>query len=166
MSFALTDSFLPFQSLELGQSDESKKAFEVERQAISHAREPLSQGGWKRELFDNAIDLYLKCSKESWDGYEASPITMKALEQTSSLIDSLPPWAPKPDIIPTPEGEISMEWHTLSKQVLSAYPKEEHLIYAASLGPMNIQYGRFPFKESWPEEILLMLKKYFSHANS
>ena len=165
MSLALSETPIHSESPSVGQSDESQRALEAERQATSHALEPITQGGWKRDLIDKAIDIFRHCSREGWDGYDAEPVTMEALEQITLLTESLPTWAPKPEITPTPDGEISMEWFTRGKQVLSVYPKEEYLIYAASLGPMDIQYGRSPFKTNWPEEILLILKKYFLNAS-
>jgi len=153
------------QRQRMGQSDEYQKSYNAEGYATSHATEPISQGGWKRDLMDKAIDIYRNCSKEGWDCYDASPVTLQALREVLLLIEKLPPEAPKPFIVPTPEGEISMEWFTKGKQVLSVYPKEEYLIYAASLGPMNNQFGHFPLTEGWPDQLLLMLENYFVDAN-
>jgi hypothetical protein len=164
MSIARAETALQPEKTSAGESKEFLQNSLAERQAIDHAQEPISKGGWKRDLIDKAIDIYRNCSEEGWDGYDAVPVSIEALEQIYLLIISLPTWTSKPDIVPTPEGEISMEWHTMGKQVLSVYPKEEFLIYAASLGPMNMQYGRSPFQGNWPEEILLILTKYFSDA--
>ena len=161
MSFAFPETSIHTQSLVIGQSYEFKHAHEAEREATSHAHEPISQGGWKRGFIDKAIDIFLECSEEGWDGYEANPVTLEALEQISLLIQDLPTWAPQPNIVPTPQGEISLEWHTKSHQILSIYPKGEYLIHAASLGPMNNQFGHTPLQEKWPDGILLFLRNYF-----
>ena len=149
----------------MGQSEEYQISYATEDDATSHASEPISQGGWKRDLMDKAIDIYRNCSKEGWDGYDANSVTLQALREFSLLIEKLPPESPKPLIVPTPEGEISMEWFTKGKQVLSVYPKGEYLIYAASLGPMNNQFGHCPLTEGWSEQLLLMLENYFVDTN-
>jgi hypothetical protein len=57
MSFAFPETSIHTQSLVIGQSYEFKHAHEAEREATSHAHEPISQGGWKRGFIDKAIDL-------------------------------------------------------------------------------------------------------------
>ncbi len=143
-------------------------AFELlwidEQKVLVHANEPILSGGWKRVLSDQAMEIVWECSTPEWDGYDALPISRDALSLTLRLIHMLPNWVPQPDLVPSPEGEISFEWHSRQGRILSVTPNNEFLVYAAFLGPDHTQYGRNPVHETWPEEILMILSQFFHNG--
>jgi len=62
----------------------------------------------------STLDLLQKLYDLSpnWDGYDASKIDIKSLESTLKfLMEILPSNAPTPAIIPTPNGNVQIEWH-------------------------------------------------------
>ena len=138
------------------------------RSAISHAREPMSLGGWKYALFDEAREIAEECSESGWDGYESAPISEESLRRSLILIDALPDFSPLPELVPAPEGEIAFEWNSDNERTLSVTPKTDKVVYAAFLGVNHTKCGKVPFDESWPwhEDILTILSRYFQDDES
>ncbi len=124
-----------------------------------HAREPISLGGWKNILINEAIEIKNDYAEVGWDGYEASPISEEAIQRAIILITVLPDGAPCPELVPSVEGEIAYEWNIGSSQVLSVTPSPHLVVWAASLGPNHTQCGKMPFNnfDPWPSEFLLIL---------
>ena len=145
---------------ETGIGKDSEVLRTVLQKAHDHATEPLSLG-WKRQLYDLAMEIGSECSAPGWDGYRGAQIQTKAVIQTLKLISQLPDSSPRPELVPSPEGHISFEWHGSKGRVLSVSPKKELLIWASVLGPDDTAYGRSPARKCWPESILTILRDYF-----
>lgn len=124
-----------------------------------HAREPISLGGWKNILINEAIELKNDYAEVGWDGHEANPISEGALQRARILIKALPDGGLWPELVPSVEGEIAYEWNIGSSQVLSVTPSPHLVVWAASLGPNHTQCGKMPFNnfDPWPSEFLLIL---------
>lgn len=45
-----------------------------------------------------------------WDGDEAEPVTVEALDRARELLDALPDWMPDPDVAPGADGSIGLDW--------------------------------------------------------
>jgi len=163
MTVAVADSASLAQTSK-GQGEAFKLLWEAAQMVRVHASEPILSGGWKTLLFDQALEIVGECSKPEWDGYDALPISQDALVLTLHLIHMLPNGIPQPDLVPSPEGEISFEWHSRQGRILSVTPNNEFLVYAAFLGPDHTQCGRSPVHETWPEEILMILSQFFHNG--
>ena len=97
-------------------------------------------------LVDEAFELYRECCEPGWDGYDALPLSQDSFLHARIFIDLIPVRAPRPDLVPSPDGWISFEWRSLSNRILSVTPENGVLIYAAALGPQMCIMGEFLWK--------------------
>lgn len=164
MSFAITHTEDTVWRVGPGQS---QTFGEIKRRVIeahAHASEPISLG-WKRSLHDDIAELKTECAEEGWDGYGADPLSDEAEFRAHYLIDIAPDSIRPPTIVPSPEGEISLEWHNDRNRSLSVTPLGDHLlIYAAILGLEQTRFGREPYSDSWPSSLLTLLREFFPRA--
>ncbi len=126
--------------------------------------EPISLN-WKDLLVDEVLDIAVSCQKEGWDGYDAAPISSEAVASAYNLIFSAPDSIRPPEAVPSPDGEIVFEWHN-GRYRMSVMPSGEELIYAANLGPNNVESGRKPLSWGWPRSVLNILSDYFPNARA
>ena len=149
--------------VEPGRSEESDKLRRKLLSAHEHASEPISLG-WKRLLYDEAMEIRKQCSAADWDGYDAAPISVEAAARTLKLIRTLPDTIAPPDLVPSPEGEISLEWQDVQRRMVSVTPRPDRLIWAAMMSDQHTQYGKAPLSEGWPKAVLDILDRYFPNA--
>lgn len=115
-------------------------------------------------LADEAFEIYRECSEHGWDGYDASPLSEDSILHARNFIDLIPVWAPRPDLIPSPDGWLSFEWRSRTNRMLSVTPENGALIYAAALGPHHVQYGGVSLeecREKLPTHLTEILSEYF-----
>ena len=120
---------------------------------------------WKDLLIDEILEIAVTCHKEGWDGYDAAPISSEAVTSAYNLIFSAPDSIRPPEAVPSPDGEIVFEWHS-GRYRMSVMPSGEELIYAANLGPNNVESGRKPLSWGWPRAVLNILSEYFPNARA
>ncbi len=66
----------------------------------------------------------------NWDGYHALPVDGTVLEFTADLIQRFPPSLPKPDMTPTAQGGITIEWNPSGMCLsLTLTPESEPTFY-------------------------------------
>jgi len=163
MSRTLPARTFPFQFIEPGRSQESIKLRRVLSGAHDHANEPLSLG-WKRRLYDRAMEIGHCYSQIGWDGYDAAPITREAVVRILNLLYLLPESISPPNLVPSPEGEISLEWDDVHKRIVSVTPRSNLIIWAAMMSDHHSQYGKSPLSDGWPISLLDLLSQYFPHV--
>ena len=165
MSFGILLERAPTSNtLEKGVGVDSTQLWETEKEVSLHATQPITSGGWKRLLVDEAIEICIECSEPGWDGYDASPLSRDSFLHARSFLDLIPVWAPRPDLVPSPDGWISFEWRSLMNRILSVTLENRVLIYAAALGPQNVHYGSVSleeYREKLPSHITRILSEYF-----
>lgn len=163
MSRTLPVRTFPLQFIEPGRSQESEDLRRVLSWAHDHANEPLSLG-WKRRLYDRTMEIGDRHSQAGWDGYDAEPITREAVVRTLNLLHLLPESISPPDLVPSPEGEISLEWHDVHKRIVSVTPRPNLIIWAALTSDQHSQYGKAPLSDGWPSSLLDLLSQYFPNV--
>jgi hypothetical protein len=163
MSRTLAIRTPPFQVIEPGISEESIKLRDVLSWAHEHANEPLSLG-WKRPLYDRAMEIGKRYSEASWDCYDAEPISSDAIARTLRLIYLLPESISPPELVPSPEGEISLEWNDVHKRIVSVTPRPNLILWAAMTSDQHSQYGKAPISDGWPNALLDVLSQYFPNV--
>lgn len=151
------------QVIEPGLSQESMKLRHVLSWAHDHANEPLSLG-WKRLLYDRTMEIGKRYSGSGWDGYDAEPVGIEAVVRTLRLLYFLPESISPPELIPSPEGEISLEWNDVHKRIVSVTPRPNLIIWAAMTSDQHSQYGKAPISDGWPSSLLDLLSQYFPNA--
>lgn len=163
MSRTLAIGTPPTWLVEPGRSEESDKLRRKLSRAHQHAVEPISLG-WKRLLYDEAMEIGRQCSTAGWDGYDATAISDEAVVRTLKLIQTLSDTITPPDLVPSPEGEISLEWHDPQRRIVTVTPRPDRLIWAAMMSDHHTQYGKAPLSEGWPRAVLDILNRYFPNA--
>ena len=164
MSFGTIEMVPASNTLEKGVGEDSNQLWKTDREVSLHATQPITSGGWKRLLADEAFEIYCECLEPGWDGYDASPLCEDSILHVRSFIELIPVWTPRPDLVPSPDGWISFEWRSLPNRILSVTPENGVLIYAAALGPQNMHYGRVSleeYREKLPSNITRILSEYF-----
>lgn len=164
MSFGTLEMAPASNTLEKGVGEDSSQLWKTDKEVSHHATQPITSGGWKRLLANEAFEIYYECSEPSWDGYDALALSKKAFLDAKNFIDLIPNWAAQPDLVPSPDGWLSFEWRSHTNRMLSVTPENGVLIYAAALGPQYVQYGRVPLeecREKLPSHLTEILSEYF-----
>lgn len=164
MSFAIPEVEWSSNTLDKGAGEDSSQLMKTREKVLRHATIPLLLGGWKNLMVDEAFEISFECSEQGWDGYDAIPLSRDSFSNASRFIYLLPEWAIQPDIIPSPDGWISFEWRSKNNRIFSVTPENEILIYAASLGPKDMDCGRVSFGsglDKLPSTITKILAEYF-----
>ena len=108
------------------------------------------------ETIYSLVDVFLECSEEGWDGYDALPITEDAYFEAKKLIECLPLTSsiPMPEIVPEPSGEIGLEWSRGKRQVFVVSVSGSNEIIYAGLFGTNKTHGVEYFGDSLPSMII------------
>ena len=101
------------------------------------------------------------CSVEGWDGYDAAPITEKAIKDGERLISSLDARMSLPDIAPCCDGHISLEWHQKAIKIISMHVQDDWIIYAVILSDNHKFHGKIPFNGQLPGDVERALVEHF-----
>ena len=130
---------------------------------LSHSEQSII-GDWRQALRDQLADVCQESSVRGWDGYDAEPITKLAVDTVRNLIDLMPETMPRPDIVPSPNGEIAFEWDRGKDYLFSIRTHGGLLVYAGLFGSDRKQYGQEPIDQELPQPISTILATYFSRA--
>jgi hypothetical protein len=104
--------------------------------------------------------VYSECRVEGWDGYSAKPVSPDAYHAAVRFILALPAVVPMPEVVPEPDGEISLEWDFGQWRALSLSISESgRIAYAAMLGRYKRETRSEIFDDVIPPEILSTLWK-------
>ncbi len=68
----------------------------------------------------------LKKLEEGWDAYGAPPIEERALRRTADLLRKVvTEWAPLPDLMPSTDGGVIVEWYRPRRRLRITIPPED-----------------------------------------
>jgi hypothetical protein len=163
MSTALAST--TFYPLQIGEcfNTASDKLRSVIKDIRWHADQSIVLG-WRQALRDQLADACHEASVQGWDGYNAEPLNGLAIDAAHHLIDLLPETIPRPEVVPSPIGEIAFEWDRGVNYLFSIRTHGGLLVYAGLFGSDRKQYGQEPFGDEIPRSISTILAKYFSEA--
>ena len=128
--------------------------------AVKSSRQPVSFL-WRESLTCKVREIYERCSKAGWDGYDAEPIALESCLGALHVIDLLPDKILPPDAVPEPAGEISLEWRTEDELLFSLTVTGRTLVYAGIFGGHSKQHGEEHFFDQLPKTVLEILTRYF-----
>lgn len=124
-------------------------------------REPTISWRWKNDLRSDVINILEECEEEDWDGYGAKPVNIENELRIQMILDLLPYYLLPPEIVPEPDGYLSLEWRR-DDVAFSVSVEPFKLIYAAILGAGRTRHGEEPFYgDDLPESIKDILVTYF-----
>ena len=102
-------------SLSVPQSLEDDLAQSVRARAPVHWPTPPRYGAPPYERLLASISLERLSELEvDWDGYGAEPLPERVISHTRAAIKVLADGAPMPELIPNPNGTLSLEWTNAS----------------------------------------------------
>jgi hypothetical protein len=102
--------------------------------------------------------VYSDCRREGWDGYSSRPLSAGAYNAAARFVLAIPAAFPMPDIVPEPDGDISLEWDCGRWNALSLSISDNGRIsYAALLGTDKRKKGSEVFEDVIPPDILSIL---------
>jgi hypothetical protein len=88
-------------------------------------------------------------------------VSAEAFHRAVSVICSLPPHVPPPDIVVEPDGEIALDWDEGRRRVLSVSVGDGPMLsYAALIGAEPI-HGRMAFAGALPETFWFLLRRMY-----
>ncbi len=128
------------------------------RKSFAEARDARDISRYWSAALDEALDdlagLKQECREPGWDGYRAKSVNAETLEQVVAFLRALPENVPVPDLVPEPDGEVSVEWQNGPRRVFSvSLGPHERLSYAGLLGA-NRWHGVDLFFGTVPLEII------------
>jgi hypothetical protein len=152
MSTTVDVSFAPPTAI--GFSDESEYLGE-QLQEVQDARASSEYwSGALDEALENLADIKRQCSKPKWDGYNAEPISAETLARLVAFLRAMPENIPTPDLVPEPDGEVSVEWQVSPRRFFSvSVGPHARLAYAGMLGATRWHGVEF-FYGGLPQEII------------
>lgn len=109
---------------------------------------------WRSVIHSKIEELAAECSASNWDGYGARGISDAAKHAAQRFVDLLPSDLPEPEVVPDPDGKISLCWDFGKDQVFSVSVEPRILSYAGLPGMGVKRHGQEPFRGDVPKIIL------------
>ena len=114
-------------------------AVSAEAQAIRKATTAIIESaekshalfGHKQSALEQIYALAFDCAHAGWDGSDASPISLVAVETAAKFVRALPDDIDLPEFAPEPDGSISLDWIQTKTRLLSiSAGSNDRLAYA------------------------------------
>lgn len=98
----------------------------------------------------------------NWDGYGALPISKVSFIEALKFYFSLPTYAPVPELVPLPSGEVGFEWYkNNNKQFNITFTDDSSIIYAGIYGPLDKKHGTCLFDGTISNDIMRNINKVY-----
>ena len=112
----------------------------------------------KFETVDALKTIYAECAEKNWDGDGAEAISFEAYREALNFISRLPSMGQMPEIIPSPNGQIGLEWYVKKDYLLVVAISGRHsLTFASLFGSTEATSKTLPFHGAIPSDIIEML---------
>jgi hypothetical protein len=144
----------PYLGTRSSSSGETADFVNKKQQKITKTiREVLSNQWRQTELFQQLEEIWEVCSSPDWDGYQALPIEWSTYLHARRLVESLSSNIPAPTFGTEPDGQITLEWYSHPRRLLSvSVSPDSELHYAATINSSKI-YGTEKFWDVLPNRI-------------
>lgn len=99
------------------------------------------------------------CAEAGWDGRDAASVDQSTVAVAQQVLLSIPSGIPRPALGAEPDGQITMEWYSNPRRVLSVSVSSDGVLcFAATLGAAT-RFGREPFHGWMPRSILDLINE-------
>lgn len=152
------NSFSPYRPSD-GTSDEANKIHSLGVNSFSSFYDAVTLSS-SIEIVDEILsEIYDECNIAGWDGYDADPVSEKAITNANKLLRMLPSNIPIPRIVPEPSGGITLRWKRgrVRTLVIAVYD-HEMIDFAAVIG-IEHRHGRTGFNDFLPRAIPALLQE-------
>jgi hypothetical protein len=79
-------------------------------------------------LFEELDGIAEECREANWDGYNANPVSLEAIEYAKMLLRIFSEFV-EPEVTPGPDGDISLEWLGGPKRAIVCVHKTDETCY-------------------------------------
>jgi hypothetical protein len=112
-------------------------------------------------------EVALEHQSVAWDGYGALPISLDAKFEAQRLVDLLPVWLSRPDVVPDPDGEIGLSWDFGPGRVFTVSVSSTGILsYAGLLGDGVKRHGVEWFRSDVPKTIIEAIEELHDRSSS
>jgi|CXWL01.1.fsa_nt_gi hypothetical protein len=134
--------FFNFSPETEGVSNPAKDTSAAAHVAMDHFTKTISnRNPWDR-LKEELLSVFLKCSQQGWDGYDATPLSDIALKRAMEYVSSLPKEILLPEVTPEPDGEVALEWYGKNGSVFSiSFGESDTISYAGLFSDNTKAHG-------------------------
>ena len=116
-------------------------------------------GEKRATVLTELIEVFADASNEGWDGYDAAPVTPETYMNAYEVVESLPRGIPVPAVGAEPDGQLTFEWYSNPRRLLSvSVTPDGDLHYAALIGGSKA-FGTEPFFGTMPRRILELVQR-------
>lgn len=115
---------------------------------------------WRDRLKNRIYTLVEKCSSEGWDGENALPVSIHAIETAIHFIDLLPEGVKEPFITAENTGDIAFDWDLGEDMTFAVIASSGHAFYAGIFGDTN-PHSTVRIHRKLPDPIKNILLTYF-----
>lgn len=115
------------------------------------------------EITNEMLDIQKECAEPEWDGYDANPIDKEVITgaiRFLKLIFKENIKINKPDIAPTSNGSIVLEWRLRKNEIIVISITNRHKFNYALITENRQQSNKGEFNNELPSEIKDLLIKY------
>lgn len=151
------------QSIAAGQIGQTVSALLLD--FTTHARSNATD--WRTRVNACIEGIARECDRSDWDGYGSLPISRAATQHAQRLVDLLPFRLVAPEVIPDPDGEVSLSWDLGIGHVFSvSVGSDGTLSYAGLLGGGIKRHGMEHLNGTVPKVILQSIDELYERAGA
>lgn len=157
--FCLDCEPLTISDFSFGVTDAALRAVNYLRDDIElYTRSVTAPIRKKEEILSELIETQDECSMDDWDEEGASAISMAALLESITFINSLPAHLELPDVSPSANGAINFEWRKGAGLCNVELFGDNEIVYSAYFSRKNRDYGMKPFIEKIPDKVIELVE--------
>lgn len=128
-----------------GNSDVAEFVFGRIEEGLRNPQASQVVGLYGRRAYNELEQVYADCQEQGWDGYGALPITEATYRLTRKFMDALPLGLSAPAFGAEPDGQLTVEWYSSPRRILSISVSAEGELHYAALVGSSKAYGTEPF---------------------
>lgn len=163
--YELPDMFKPTRSA-YGSDDRLRVALEgakLEVQRAASSAQSLARAALARVLTE--------CAVADWDGYGAHAVSTATALRAERFLDLLPSTLTPPDIVPDPDGSLSISWYfdkplQLTISIAANGPLHFAGILGEDYGQSRVRHGSEPFESVLPGDLLRLIHELHERAGA
>lgn len=116
------------------------------------------------EILARLADAQEESRSEDWLAEGRNPVTSDTLASALRFARLIPPTVPVPDIRPDQDGDVSFDWSTSARNVLSVSVSSTGLLHYAALFGFNRVHGVENFAGFLPIAIRTNLRRLYTET--
>jgi len=124
----------------------------------SHTRSVTAPIRKIEDILSELIEIQEECSEDDWDDEGAGAISVTALFEAMQFVRSLPAHLKLPDVIPSANGAINLEWRKGDSICNVELSGTNEIVYSAYFSKVNRDYGMKPYFGKIPNKVIGLIE--------